>query len=122
MARMNWLSMLAIWAVVFALVWNFLRPSVGRTAGDPSYEPREITARGDLGEDEKATIRLFREASPSVVQITNLAVRRNMFSLDLFEIPRGSGSGFVYDSKGHVVTNFHVVYGADSIEVTLSDQ
>lgn len=53
--------------------------------------------------------------------MTNIALRRSPFSLDATRIPRGTGTGFVWDDQGHVVTNFHVVEGANQIEVTLSD-
>ncbi|RMH03040.1 MAG: PDZ domain-containing protein [Nitrospirae bacterium] len=75
-----------------------------------------------LGQDELATIRVFEQASRSVVFITNTAIRRDFWSLNTFEVPQGSGSGFIWDRHGHIVTNFHVVYGADSIEVILADQ
>jgi S1-C subfamily serine protease len=83
--------------------------------------PRTVTPRGDLAGDEKATVDLFQEAAPSVVYITNLAVRRDAFSFDVMEIPQGTGSGFVWDDAGHVVTNFHVIQTAQAAEVTLSD-
>jgi S1-C subfamily serine protease len=79
-------------------------------------------ARGDLAADEKATIELFERTSPSVVYVTNLALRRDFFGLNVFEIPQGTGSGFVWDDAGHVVTNFHVIQGAQKAEVTLADQ
>ncbi len=89
---------------------------------DGAATPRPVTARPDLGPEEKATIRLFREASPSVAYITTLEVRRDFFTLNLTEIPRGTGSGFVWDQDGHVVTNFHVIRGASRAQVTLADQ
>jgi S1-C subfamily serine protease len=76
---------------------------------DPNAAPRPVTARGDLAGDEKATIDLFKSASPSVVYITTLAVARDRFTLDLREIPKGTGSGFVWDHEGHVVTNVPVI-------------
>ena len=79
-----------------------------------------MTARGDLAADEKATIDLFREASPSVVFITSLARSRGGL-FQVAEIPQGEGSGFVWDADGHVVTNFHVIQGASSARVTLAD-
>jgi S1-C subfamily serine protease len=79
-----------------------------------------VTARGDLAADEKATIDLFREASPSVVFITSLARSRGGL-FQVAEIPQGEGSGFVWDADGHVVTNFHVIQGASSARVTLAD-
>ncbi len=71
--------------------------------------------------EEENTIRLFKEASPSVVFITNIAVGQSS-NLDEFAIPQGQGSGFVWDDKGHIVTNFHVVQGGDAFLVTLRDQ
>jgi len=74
-----------------------------------------------LAEEEKSTIALFRQTSPAVVHITTLAVREHPFSLDILQIPKGSGSGFIWDKEGHVVTNFHVIQGADAATVTLGD-
>jgi len=91
----------------------------GRASG-PAAEPRAVTPRGDLASDEKATIELFARCSPSVVYITTLA--RRSFLFDVMEVPQGTGSGFVWDRDGHVVTNFHVLQGADSARVTLADQ
>jgi S1-C subfamily serine protease len=75
-----------------------------------------------LGADERATIEVFEQASRSVVFITTSALRRDYWSLNLFEVPRGSGSGFVWDSRGYIVTNFHVIADASSIEVVMADQ
>ena len=82
---------------------------------------RPVTARGDLAADEKATITLFKEASPSVVYITSLA-RRAVGWFEVAEVPQGTGSGFVWDKDGHVVTNFHVIQGAQSLRVTLASR
>jgi S1-C subfamily serine protease len=87
-----------------------------------STEPRAITPRGDLADDERTTIELFREASPSVVHITSLKERRrSRFSLDTMRIPEGTGSGFVWDDAGHIVTNLHVIASGNSARVTLAD-
>jgi S1-C subfamily serine protease len=74
-----------------------------------------------LNPEERATIALFRQASPSVVYITTLARQRDFFSLNITEIPQGSGSGFVWDQEGHIITNFHVIQGASRAKVTLAD-
>ncbi|KAF5208182.1 Protease do-like 1 protein [Thalictrum thalictroides] len=81
-----------------------------------------VTTPRRLQEDERATVRLFQENTPSVVYITNLAVRQDAFTLDVLEVPQGSGSGFVWDKDGHIVTNYHVIRGASELSVTLSDQ
>ncbi len=78
-------------------------------------------ASNALLEDERNTIDVFQNTSLSVVFITNKALRRDFFSMNVFEVPQGSGSGFVWDAKGHIVTNFHVVQGASALSVTLYD-
>ncbi len=77
--------------------------------------------RPELADEEKATISLFERASPATVFITSLATRQDFFSLNTTEIPRGSGSGFLWDRQGHIVTNFHVVAGTETWRVTLAD-
>jgi S1-C subfamily serine protease len=76
---------------------------------------------GMLFTEERNTIAVFERTAPSVVFITNKVLRRDFFSLDISEIPQGSGSGFVWDSGGHIVTNYHVVQGANVLTVTFSD-
>jgi S1-C subfamily serine protease len=89
---------------------------------DPDAVPRAVTARGDLAEDEKSTIELFRRASPSVVFINTTAVAIDRFRMRALDVPLGSGSGFVWDDRGYIVTNFHVVKDAQRAVVTLGDQ
>ena len=81
-----------------------------------------IEKKTPLGADERNTIDLFQKIAPAVVSIKNAALRRDFFSLNIYEIPQGAGSGFVWDDQGHVVTNFHVIYQADKIEVVLDNQ
>ncbi len=74
-------------------------------------------------EDEANSMEIYRAASPSVVHVTNHALmRRGMFSRNVQEIPRGSGTGFVWDNNGLIVTNFHVIQGANRIVIELQDQ
>jgi len=81
-----------------------------------------VTARGALTAEEQSITSLFEEISPSVVYVTSLAVRRDFFRLNVFEIPQGTGTGFVWDRQGHIVTNYHVVQRGQRYEVTLADQ
>ncbi len=83
---------------------------------------RPITPRGPLAADELANIEVFKRLSPSVVHITTLEVARDFFSRSVQQVPRGTGTGFVWDNQGHVVTNFHVIQGGDAARVTLADQ
>ncbi len=94
--------------------------SIGILPSGPPAEPRPVVARGDLAQDEKATIELFRRASPAVVYITT-TTRRGVGLFDVMEVPQGTGSGFLWDAEGHVVTNFHVIQGATGARVTLHD-
>jgi S1-C subfamily serine protease len=71
---------------------------------------------------ERATIELFDDAAPSVVYITSLSVRRDFFGRNAMEVPAGTGSGFIWDRDGHIVTNYHVIQNADRALVTLADQ
>ena len=73
-------------------------------------------------DDEANSTEIFRKASPSVVFVTNTALRRNFFSLNIQEIPQGAGTGFVWDESGLIVTNFHVIAGAHRLTVTLQDR
>ncbi|GBF98907.1 protease Do-like chloroplastic [Raphidocelis subcapitata] len=70
--------------------------------------PPPAEARGRLTAEEQLTIDVFKRSVPSVVNVTNLAIKRDAFTMNMLEIPQGAGSGFVWDDAGHVVTNYHV--------------
>jgi len=112
-------------SIVFVLVLASLLAcqiwARGNAVADQLGQPRPVASRGKLDRDEQSTIKLFRRASPSVVHITLLSVQRDFFSLNLYEIPEGTGSGFIWDKAGHIVTNFHVIQSADVAQVTLAD-
>lgn len=76
----------------------------------------------ELSPDERATMAVFERATKSVVFISNTAIQQDFWSFNTMEVPQGSGSGFVWNKQGHIVTNFHVIYGAHSIKVTLADR
>lgn len=83
---------------------------------------RPIAPRSELDSDEKKTISLFRQCSPSAVYINSSVKAINRFTMDPIEIPSGTGSGFVWDQEGHIVTNFHVVEEGQKYQVILADQ
>jgi S1-C subfamily serine protease len=117
---------LAVWGAFFILRGGLgkrdgIGPAPSKVSGAPAADPRAVAARGDLAEDEKATIALFKAASPSVVYITTLS-RRAVNFFEMTNVPQGTGSGFLWDRQGHVVTNSHVLAVGDSFVVTLSDQ
>ena len=108
------------------IVGGFLAWQGPRWAGQPAVEeaaaqPRPIAARGDLAADEKATIELFERSKGSVVYISTIARVLDLFSRNIFTIPQGTGSGFVWDERGHIVTNNHVIVNAAGARVRLND-
>jgi S1-C subfamily serine protease len=78
--------------------------------------------RGQGLSDEQNNIDIFKRASPAAVYITNLGLRRDLFSLNVTETPQGTGTGIVWSKEGYVLTNFHVVEGASRVAVGLTDQ
>src|SRR5574341_654785 len=96
------------------------------TREEPAVQSIPVTtsaaAKDDnLLADERNTIAVFQEVAPSVVFITSKTIRQSLFFMDAYEVPAGSGSGFLWDNQGHIVTNYHVVENANSLTVTLSD-
>eukprot|EP00775_Hariotina_reticulata_P001416 gene1416-1758_t len=71
--------------------------------------PAAAEARSRMTQDEQVTVDIFRRSTPSVVNVTNLAARRDAFTMNMLEIPQGAG---------HVITNYHVITDASDIQVT----
>jgi 2-alkenal reductase len=82
-----------------------------------AQQPRAVTPRGPLPESERAVIALFQRAAPSVAYIFTITAREDL--LGHRQVSGGAGSGFIWDSGGHIVTNYHVVEGADRVAVAL---
>ena len=77
---------------------------------------------GVLRDSERNTIAIYHAVSPSVVSVVNRAmVRGGFFGLQVFEVPQGTGSGFVWDRKGHIISIYHVIHQATAIPVTYAD-
>ena len=91
------------------------------TQSSPVAETRTVTPRGELGADERATIDLFRNARASVVFISTRQRVADFWTRNVYSVPRGSGSGLVWDEAGHIVTNFHVIEGASEAQIQLAD-
>ena len=104
----RWLFITACVAALM-LFWQFL-PAI-EAWFSPRQAERTVTPRGDLAADEKATIELFEKSRASVVYITTSQLVRDVWTRNVFSVPRGTGSGFIWDDAGHVVTNFHVIQG-----------
>ncbi len=89
---------------------------------DKGAPPRPVSPRGPLLPEEQTAIAIFEEARGSVVYITTLVYQRDFFTFNVQEIPQGTGSGFIWDEEGRIVTNYHVIAEAQNVQVTLSDQ
>jgi S1-C subfamily serine protease len=118
LARLFWLTLAA---AVLILIWRAAPDIETWFAPTPDATPRGVTARGDLAADEKSTIELFERSKNSVVYITTKSQVRDFWTRNVFTVPRGTGSGFIWDNAGHVITNYHVIEKASEATVKLAD-
>ena len=116
-SRVLWITL----AGILLILLNHFLPRLEAWFAPADTTPRTVTARGDLAADEKATIELFETAKDSVVFITTRSQVRDFWTRNVFTVPRGTGSGFIWDDAGHVITNFHVIENASEAIVRLSD-
>lgn len=132
------LGVLALIAVVLAYVRLAMRvetleaelagrrPSLGVSAGSVVPKTKIVVAppvipRAELSDLEKSNISLFSSRSKSVVHITTVTLQQDIFQRNALEVPQGMGSGFIWDTQGHIVTNYHVIRDAHAARVTLPD-
>ena len=109
MKSLRWLALAASAAL--------LLDPVSAAAQKAPAQPRAVAPRGGLTPGEQAVVKLFESAAPSVAYITTERLER----INLFQaaVQQGAGSGFVWDAHGHIVTNNHVVEGAQRVKVQL---
>jgi 2-alkenal reductase len=88
------------------------------TSRPENVTPRVVEARGDLAANEKSVVELFEVSKGSVAYIFTESVQGQLF---FRRVAEGTGSGFIWDDAGHIVTNAHVVEGASRIRVQLDD-
>ena len=113
----------ASWTIMAVLVALLLVPHVRRwMEGRVEGNPRQVTPRGDLADFEKTSIELFDRASPSVVFVTTSERVANLWTRRTYDVETGTGSGFIWDEHGHIVTNYHVIRGASSYRVEFEDK
>lgn len=116
----RWLVWTAIVAaLVIVALWALPDWTMRNAAAQA--RPREVTPRQGFAPGEQAIIDLFEKSRGSVVFITTESRVIDLWTRNIFSIPRGTGSGFVWDERGHIVTNSHVVSGAAGARVRLSD-
>jgi len=114
--RLFWL---VLFVILLGLAFDFL-PQLYRSFFK-KVTPRAVTPRGELASDEKATIEIFERAKDAVVFISTSQQVMDLWTRNIFSVPQGSGSGFIWDEQGHIVTNFHVIADASEARVRLSN-
>ncbi|HPY39722.1 MAG TPA: trypsin-like peptidase domain-containing protein [Thiolinea sp.] len=122
------MQMKQVWKNIFwllagvLLAWLIL-PLFQRIPGStPIAEPAKIAPALSATTQEARTISVFEVVSPSVVYITTIDKVQNFWTRNVSERPSGTGTGFVWDKQGHIVTNYHVVEGYKTAKVRLADQ
>ncbi|MBL0010692.1 MAG: trypsin-like peptidase domain-containing protein [Nitrosomonas sp.] len=128
LSRLIWISLAAILLVLFSHSFlyhyfpDILHPGYFTSKDkQENAEPRVVQARGNLAEDEKSTIELFENSRDSVVFITTRQRVMDAWTRNIFSVPSGTGSGFIWDDNGHIITNLHVIKGASEATVRLAD-
>ncbi len=113
------------WKQVYLVVFSVLFVSVAA----PVFDSNDALALSgssiseqDLTPDEQNNISIFKKTNKSVVYVTNSRLRRDYFTLNIYEIPAGAGTGFVWDKSGLIVTNYHVIENASKVDITLWDR
>jgi S1-C subfamily serine protease len=109
-------------AVVLLLVGIVIGSHMPAVRAGPTATPTPLplSTRADIATAlQEQLVAIYEKAGPSVVHIRNQRTVVDFFGQI---IPQGgTGTGFVYDAQGHIVTNYHVVEGAQSLDVTLAD-
>jgi len=105
-------------ALAIRTVYEDTKNETSKKTNDLRRQVDPVTSVTDV---ETATINLFEETAPSVCFISTSKVKQDYWSRNITEIPFGTGSGFIWDEEGHIVTNYHVIQNANKVKVTLSD-
>jgi S1-C subfamily serine protease len=111
---------LVLAGAAFALAAFLVLDRNGMFARTPNAEPRAVVPRGDLAPLEQTFVDVFANRSPSVAHITTRVLVRDQFGYPNQQ--EGTGSGFLWDDRGTVVTNYHVVKGARQVKVVLAEK
>ncbi len=128
-----WTIIIGIISIAIGIGIGLLIADYNETPDNLNESPRTVQVNQILSQDtaedgstlnreELSTIKLFENASPSVAYITTTNVRRDYWTMNVTEVPRGTGSAFVWNKEGHIITNYHVIQGADKATVTLADR
>lgn len=123
LSRLFWITLIAMLLLLFLRNFpgffsqEYPAPEISRELA----EPRIVEARGNLAEDEQSTIAIFENSRDSVAFITTRQRVMDAWTRNIFSVPSGTGSGFIWDDHGHIITNYHVIKGASEATVRLAD-
>ncbi len=125
MKKFGFLISIRVFRVIFAfaalIAIIIFWPSLIPFADGADAASRPVSPSGDLDQDEKLMIDLFEKSRDSVVFITTSTQVQDFWSRNTFSVPRGSGSGFLWDEFGHVITNYHVIQNASEATIRLAN-
>jgi S1-C subfamily serine protease len=111
------IALAAYWA---GARWGAHGPAIVEALQTQSAASHAAPGAAGLTDDESRTVNIYRQTTPGVANINTRTVENDMFMRPV--AMEGAGSGFVIDARGYLLTNYHVVEGADTIEVTLGDK
>jgi S1-C subfamily serine protease len=114
-------AVLLVSAVLLAITWYALPRWSPYFQTAVAASPRPTTERGQLTGEEQQNIDIFEKWKASVVYIATSDRVMDYWTRNVTNVPRGTGSGFIWDPAGHVVTNVHVIAGAAAANVKLAD-
>lgn len=103
---------------VYDRYWRVSVPAADAAVENSQQRPKLALA---LSSDEENNIQVYESISPAVVNITSTSYVEDFWGMDVYP-QQGTGSGSIMDKKGHILTNFHVIKGAQELKVTLSDK
>jgi S1-C subfamily serine protease len=120
--KLKFFTIAAVFGVLTSLGISYFKIEPPKANAETTQPVTDTVFTDDIvTPDEQNNIQVFRDVSPSVVFVTNTQLRRRLFSANVMEIPRGNGTGFIWDKSGLIVTNYHVVAGASKITITLEN-
>ncbi len=112
-------ALLSSAATVVALKWDLLPGFHSEEAPIPAFASAPA-GQPPLSGDEEVNVRVYKQVSPGVVNITATVVEYDYFLAPYAS--SGTGSGCVLDTDGNILTNYHVIESAERLEVTLPDE
>jgi len=124
--KLKHFTLLSLYTVICfssaSIIKTLIYPSASDLLHAATPKPVDISQRQDLTPEEKGTIAIFRHNNPSVVYISTIKRVLNVWTRDISEVPNGTGTGFLWDKQGHIITNYHVVLNNKTARIRLNNK